>query len=123
MDHTNCSFASVFESHVMIIQRNFEKKKLLMPFLVHTKFTFNSHMFSCIPAGPRSAVCRAPDSLVRGRGFDTRSGNILSFLLPLLQEGQLHAVQSLTQIFTEVVQIRRTSGQVRVQNLCKQIED
>ena len=36
---------------------------------------------------------------------------------------RIHAVQSLTQIFTEVVQIRRTSGQVRVQNLCKQIED
>ena len=36
---------------------------------------------------------------------------------------QNHAVQSLTQIFTEVVQIKRTSGQVRVQNLCKQIED
>ena len=25
---------------------------------------------------------------VRGPGFDTRSGNILSFLLPLFQEGQ-----------------------------------
>ena len=32
---------------------------------------------------------RAPDSLVRGPGFDTRSGNILLFLLPLFQEGQL----------------------------------
>ena len=41
------------------------------------------------PAGPRSAIGRAPDSLVRGPGFDTRSGNILSFLLPLFQEGQL----------------------------------
>ena len=40
-------------------------------------------------AGPRSAVGRAPDSLVRGPGFDTRSGHILSFLLPLIQEGQL----------------------------------
>ena len=40
-------------------------------------------------AGPRSAIGRAPDSLVRGPGFDTRSGNILSFLLPLFQEGQL----------------------------------
>ena len=40
-------------------------------------------------AGPRSAVGRAPDSYVRGPGFDTRSGNILSFLLPLFQEGQL----------------------------------
>ena len=42
-------------------------------------------------AGPRSAIGRAPDSLVRGPGFDTRSGNILSFLLPLFQEGQLSA--------------------------------
>ena len=40
-------------------------------------------------AGPRSAIGRAPDSKVRGPGFDTRSGNILSFLLPLFQEGQL----------------------------------
>ena len=44
-------------------------------------------MFCC--TGPRSAIGRAPDSLVRGPGFDTRSGNILSFLLPLFQEGQL----------------------------------
>ena len=28
-------------------------------------------------------------SRVRGPGFDTRSGNILSFLLPLFQERQL----------------------------------
>ena len=28
-------------------------------------------------------------SVLRGPGFDTRSGNILSFLLPLFQEGQL----------------------------------
>ena len=43
-------------------------------------------------ARPRSAIGRAPDSQVKGPGFDTRSGNILSFLLPLLplfQEGQL----------------------------------
>ena len=31
----------------------------------------------------------APDSLVRGPGFDTRSGRILLFFLPLIQEGQL----------------------------------
>ena len=33
----------------------------------------------------------APDSLVRGPGFDTLSGNIhvLSFLLLLIQDGQL----------------------------------
>ena len=40
-------------------------------------------------AGPRSAVGRAPDSYIRGPGFDTRSEHILSFLLPLIQEGQL----------------------------------
>ena len=39
--------------------------------------------------GPRSAIGRAPDSLVRGPVFDTRSGNILPLLLPLFQEGQL----------------------------------
>ena len=40
-------------------------------------------------AWPRSAVCRASDSRARDPGFDTRSGHILSFLLPLTQEGQL----------------------------------
>ena len=40
-------------------------------------------------AGPRSAVGRASDSLVRGPGFDTRFGHMVSFLLPLIQEGQL----------------------------------
>ena len=40
-------------------------------------------------ARPRSTLSRAPDSQVRGPGYDTRSGNILSFLLPLFQEGQL----------------------------------
>ena len=34
-------------------------------------------------SGSPSAVGRAPDSQVRGPGFDTRSGHILSFLLPL----------------------------------------
>ena len=46
-------------------------------------------IISFIYAGPRSAVGKAPDSYVRGPGFDTRSGHILSFLLPLIQEGQL----------------------------------
>ena len=45
--------------------------------------------YSELTAGPHSAIGRAPDSYVRGPGFDTRSGNILSFLLPLFQEGQL----------------------------------
>ena len=42
-----------------------------------------------LSAGPRSAVGTAPDSYVRGPGFNTRSGHILSFLFPLIQEGQL----------------------------------
>ena len=40
-------------------------------------------------AGPHSSVCSASDSKARGPGFDTRSGHILSFLFPLIQEGQL----------------------------------
>ena len=54
---------------------------------IHSSFSISlSHP---VYAGPRSAIGRAPDSQVRGPGFDTRSGNILSFLLPLFQEGQL----------------------------------
>ena len=45
--------------------------------------------FCCTLAGPVGAIGRASDSLVMGPGFDTRSGNILSFLFPLFQEGQL----------------------------------
>ena len=45
-----------------------------------------SWYFQCLArARPLSAVDRAPDD----PGFDTRSGNTLSFLLPLIQEGQL----------------------------------
>ena len=44
-------------------------------------------MFIYKLAGPRSVVGRAPDLCVRGPGFDTRSGHIFSFLLPLIQEG------------------------------------
>ena len=40
-------------------------------------------------AGPCSEVGKAPDSLVRGPGFDTWSGHLCSFLLLLIQEGQL----------------------------------
>ena len=43
-------------------------------------------------AGPRSAVGSASDSRTRGPGFDTGSGHILSFLLPLIQEGQVSVV-------------------------------
>ena len=38
---------------------------------------------------PRSALGSASDLRARGPGFDTRSVHILSFLLPLIQEGQL----------------------------------
>ena len=45
---------------------------------------------SCIYyAGPRSAVSSMSDSRARGPEFDTWSSHILSFLLPLIQEGQL----------------------------------
>ena len=54
----------------------------------HLEYIQKSHFVGTV-AGPRSAIGRAPDSYVRGPGFDTRSGNILSFLLPLFQEGQL----------------------------------
>ena len=47
------------------------------------------HGIELFEAGPRSAIGRAPDSYIRGPRFDSRSGNILSFLLPLFQEGQL----------------------------------
>ena len=54
---------------------------------LYNQLSFNSD-FDVI-ARPRSAIGRAPDSWVRSPGFDTLSGNILSFLLPLFQEGQL----------------------------------
>ena len=40
-------------------------------------------------ARPRSAFGSASDSTARDPGFDTRFRQILSFLLPLIQEGQL----------------------------------
>ena len=47
------------------------------------------HLSSDGFALPRSAFDSASDSRARGPGFDTRSGHTLSFLLPLIQEGQL----------------------------------
>ena len=41
-----------------------------------------SHSFKSL-----GTIGRAPDSKVRGPGFDTQSGHILSFLLLLIQEG------------------------------------
>ena len=40
-------------------------------------------------AGPCRAADMANDSRARSPGFDTRSGHKLSYLLPLIQEGQL----------------------------------
>ena len=49
---------------------------------------YNNYFHGCF--GPRrpSAVESASDVRARGQGFDTRSGNILQCLLPLIQEGQ-----------------------------------
>ena len=39
--------------------------------------------------GPHSPVGSTSDAQATGPGFDTRSGHIILFLLPLIQEGQL----------------------------------
>ena len=65
---------------------------VLVVFSTPGNINFARNTFGCLStvvAGPHSAIGRTPDSQVRGPGFDTRSGNILSFLLPLFQEGQL----------------------------------
>ena len=49
----------------------------------------NVIFFSLLVYQPGRTIGRAPDSKVRGPGFDTQSCNILSFLLLLFQEGQL----------------------------------
>ena len=46
---------------------------------------------SCLLTGPRGAVGSASDSKARGPRFDTQSGHILPFFLPLIQEGPLSA--------------------------------
>ena len=50
---------------------------------------YTNEIYKWVAAGPRGAVGRAPDSWVRGYVFDTRSGGVLSFLLPLFREGRL----------------------------------
>ena len=59
--------------------------------LVHSTSLYNhyTHILQSDLAGLHSAVGRAPDSQFRGPGIDIRPGHILSFLLPLIQEGQL----------------------------------
>ena len=59
------------------------------------------------PAGPRSAIGREPDSKVRGPGFDTWSGNILSFLLPLFSR---RAVVSYWRKYVHEVLVNRLGG-------------
>ena len=58
-------------------------------------------------AEPRSAIGRGPDSLVRGPGFDTRSGNILSFLLLLFSR---RAVVSYWRKYVHEVLVNRLGG-------------
>ena len=58
--------------------------------LLENLVLWNFHVSCCFyVAGPRSAVGSTSDPKARGPGFDTRSGHILPFLLPLIQEGQL----------------------------------
>ena len=52
------------------------------------KFCDNSTILS-FNAGQRSAVISVSVSRASGPGFDTWSGHILSFLILLIQEGQL----------------------------------
>ena len=52
----------------------------------------NKYTFLDEAAGPRSAVGSDSDSRARGPRFDTWSGHLLSFLLPLTQEGQLPVI-------------------------------
>ena len=66
--------------------RDFElRENWFNPFMPILLFYF----YQIDEAGPRSAVGSTSDSKARGAGFDTRYGHILSFLLPLIQEGQL----------------------------------
>ena len=55
-------------------------------------------------AGPHSAIGRAPDS---GPGFDTRSGNRLSFLLPLFSR---RVVVSYWRKYVHEVLVNRLGG-------------
>ena len=58
-------------------------------------------------AGPCSPICRAPHSLVRGSGFDTWSGNILSILLSLFSR---RVVVSYWRKYVHKVLVNRLGG-------------
>ena len=75
---------------VTIIEiRTKKKKKRLGMVILNTPGLLCMGVTSSIFSGPRNAVCGASDSRAKGLGFDTRSGHIISFLLPLIQEDQL----------------------------------
>ena len=57
--------------------------------IVFVVFSSLSIRSSDLSPWPRGAVGSASNSRARGPGKETPSGHILSFLLPLIQEGQL----------------------------------
>ena len=61
-------------------------------------YTGNSHTSGQFAEPHYSTVGSASDSRARGPGLGTRSSHILSFLLPLIQEGQL----SVTMVFVMI---------------------
>ena len=72
------------------------KSVLRLPIVVKKYMTFRQHLIDALTtssvqwvAGQRRAVGSASGSRTRGPGFETRSVNVLSFLLPLIEEGQL----------------------------------
>ena len=82
----------------LITKANFMSKQItlaftatfqLIPFQRYTDTGYSQTSFYLTNAGPRSSVGSSSDSRARGPGFDTRSGHILPFLLPLIQEGWL----------------------------------
>ena len=57
--------------------------------ILYLGYRENLTVFGLHKAGRRGSTVGSPsDSRARGPGFDTRSGRLLSFLLPLIQEGQ-----------------------------------
>ena len=66
-----------------------------------------SHVSSTwIIAGPRGAVGSVSDSRARGPRFDSQSGHIFSFLLPLIQEGHISCCRK----YVHLVLVNRLGG-------------
>ena len=57
-------------------------------------------LFPLGPAGPDGAVGGVSDSRARGPGFDTQFGHLLSFLLPLIKDGQLAVMAKVLALIT-----------------------